>query len=462
MPDNPLTWSVDALASAYARGDTNPVEVTERSLEAIAARDDRVGAFIHVMAEQARAQAEEAAQACRRGDGRPLLGVPISIKDAFHIRGEPTGLGSLVHAGEIAKSDSGVVRRLRAAGAVFVGKTNTAEFGQSATCENRLDVVTGNPWRLTHTPGGSSGGAAASVAAEMVPVAIGSDGGGSIRIPAAFTGILGFKPTQDTCPDENGFRGMTRFVTPGPFTQRVADARAVLSVLSERPLVRQTGPSRLRVGLCLAPEGRPVAPALAAATQKVAGLLTEMGHHVEPIDPRIEGWDDIFGPLVLDDENRERGHLLRWLEDKLTDYELATLRAARRVSIEAVANAEQMLPVFRERIDDVFSNVDVLLTPAVATTAFEIGHRPTHIDGRPVRMLWGAFPFAVPFNVAGTPAVSIPCGLDDGLPMAVQLVARRGRDDFLLDVAEDLEDSLAFADLTSGPRSLSSTDSDQS
>jgi len=450
MPDNPHQWSIEALTAAYVRGDASPVEVTESSLEAIADRNGRVGAFVHVMAEQARAQAEEATQAYRRGEGAPLLGVPLSIKDAFHLRGEPTGLGSLVHDGQTARSDSGVARRLRAAGAIFVGKTNTAEFGQSATCENRLDIDTKNPWRVTHTPGGSSGGAAASVAADMVPVAIGSDGGGSIRIPAAFTGVFGFKPTLGICPDENGFRGMTRFVTPGPLTRRVADARAVLSVLSERPMVRRASAPALRVGLCVAPEGRPVAPALVAAIEKVAILLTEMGHHVEPTDPRIEGWKDIFGPLVLDDENRERGHLLRWLEDKLTDYEVATLRAAQRVNVEAVSNAEHRLPEFRQRVDDVFADVDVLLTPVVATTAFEIGHRPTLIDGRAVDRLWGAFPFAAPFNVAGTPAASIPCGLEDGLPMAVQIVARRGRDEFLLDLAEDLEESIGFGDITSG------------
>jgi Asp-tRNA(Asn)/Glu-tRNA(Gln) amidotransferase A subunit family amidase len=443
---SPLSWPVADLVSTFAAGEVSPVEVTELALAEISDRDDEVGAFVHVAAELARDQARAAEAAYRDGSAGPLAGVPISIKDAFHVRGEPTGLGSLVHTGQVSKGDSGVVRRLRAAGAVFVGKTNTAEFGQSATCENELDVVTGNPWRLSHTPGGSSGGAAASVAAGMVGVAIGSDGGGSVRIPAAFTGVFGFKPTFGFCPDEYGFRGMTRFVTPGPLTRHVDDARRVLSVLSEQDLVR-SGPRTLRIGVCTRPEGRPVHPGIEAAVTEVARHLADLGHEVTTAEPDLSGWADIFGPLVLEDEHRERGHLLKWLADKLTSYERSTLRAAQHLDVEAVLRAEEGLLAFRSRIDGFFGTVDVLLTPAIATPAFEIGERPTEIAGHPVDRLWGPFPFAAPFNVAGTPAASLPAGLVDGLPVAVQLVAARGQDALVLDVAEALQSDFGIPDV---------------
>lgn len=443
MPDgSPLAWPVADLIAAYRRAELSPVDVAQMSLDTIAAIDDDLHAFITVDPEMTRAMAQESEGRYRSGNPGPLDGIPVSVKDAFHLRGLPTTLGSLHHRTDVRESDSGVVARLRAAGAVFTGKTNTAEFGQSATTDNLLGPDTGNPWDPTRTAGGSSGGAAASVASGMVNLAVGSDGGGSIRIPAAFCGLFGLKPTRGRCPDEGGFRAMTDFVSPGPLAWRAADARPMLEVLSGRDYPRRSLRS-LVVGYCARPEGRPVHPQIVAAMDHTATLLEQLGHRVEVVDLPITGWNEVFGPLVLEDESRERGHLLE-NPDLLTGYERRSLEAAQRLRPADVERARQELPVYRQRISDLFLSYDLVLTPATAVPAFPLGERPRTIDGHDVDMLWGAFPFAVPFNVAGTPAATTPVGVVDGLPVGAQLVTPMHTETLLLEVSQALEEAVAF------------------
>lgn len=446
MPDtDPARLSIRDITAAYRARDLSPVEVARECFARIDRHDGELRAFQSLTHELALSQAQAAERAYADGGPVPaLLGVPISIKDAFHVRGEVTTLGSWVHRDQVSKSDSGVVSRLRSAGAVFIGKTNTAEFGQSATTENRLGRDTANPWDTTRTPGGSSGGAAASVAAGLSTAAVGSDGGGSVRIPAAFTGLFGFKPTAGLVRDERGFRAMSDFVCPGPLTSRVSDARRVLSVLADTNYSRAQPDRPLRIGLVTRPEGRPIDPRVAAVVETAAKHMAHLGHSIEEIDLPISGWNDVFGPLVLDDEHRERGHLLDGHADELTRYERSTLRAARALGVDAATWALEQHPRFQQRVDAVFDDCDIVLTPATAVPAFRLGERPEQIDGQPVDQLWGAFPFAVPFNVAGTPAASVPCGLADGLPVGVQLVARRGQDGALLDACELLEEAVGF------------------
>ncbi len=434
------------LLDTFRKGEASPVEAARASLKRIHDCEGELGAMVVVLDELALAQAGQAEQAWRAGEAGPLAGVPVSIKDTFDIAGVVTTRGSRVHRNNVAFEDSGVVRRLRAAGAVFVGKTNTAEFGQSATNENRLGTTTRNPWNLATTPGGSSGGAAVSVAAGYVPLALGADGGGSIRIPAAMTGIFGFKPSYGLCPDEGGFRAMSDFACAGPMAHEVADARLFLSVLAERDFSRSAGDAPLRVGYCLAPDAQPVAPGIRDALQKVAGLLEGLGHRVEPVDLDLSGWDEAFGALVLAEEWRERGHMLDYCREELTDYEVASLIAGGKLTVEQVAKARCRHGEYRLRIAALFERFDVLLIPTTASPAFPIGERPREIDGRRVGRIWGAFPFTSPFNVAGTPAAALPCGIVRGLPVSAQLVARFGEDAALLDLAQDLEEALAFSD----------------
>ncbi|NGP09031.1 amidase [Rhodococcus sp. 14C212] len=442
MADNPLHLPIRELTDAYARGDLNPIDVTEQVLARIEQLDPQLRAYVTVTADLARLQATVAAERYRRGERAPLLGVPVSIKDAFHLADTETSLGSLTQRGRIARSDSGAVARLRAAGSVMPGKTSVPEFCQSATSDNLLGPETGNPWDPSRTPGGSSGGAAASVGAGLATIALGSDGGGSIRIPAAFSGLVGYKPTTGLCPDERGFRAMTDFVTAGPLAWTVDDARIMVEVLAETRFERAATAPR-RIAYSPRPDGRPVDSAVARTLDAVASTLSELGHEVIETHVPIQGWNEIFGPLVLDDELRERAHLLDRPE-LLTPYEHASLCAASRLSSAEVASARESLTDFRRRIDSFLHRFDAILTPTVATVAFPHDQRPKTIDGEKVDWLWGAFPFTSPFNVAATPAISLPAGIHDGLPIGAQLVTARGRDAELLNLAESLEVALAF------------------
>ena len=448
MPDrgseHPIHWPIASLVEAYRRGALSPVEVADEALARIARLNPSLHAYLACFDESTRRQAREAEAAYRTGRALPLSGVPISIKDTFPLAGAVTTFGSVTHLRHLTRHDSGVVGRLRSSGAVFTGKTNTAEFGQSATSDNRLGPEVANPWDHTRTVGGSSGGAAISVAAGLASVALAADGGGSIRIPASFTGLLGFKPSYGLCPDEGGLAAMSEFVCPGPLAWRAADARAIFGALLGRRMSRLATRTGLRIAWCPYPEGRPVDPGVAATAGAAVASLTALGHEVVETALPLEGWDRAFGPLVLAEENRERGHLLDQCPDALTDYVRKSLESARTLTDGEVLAARAAHRSYRARIAALFETWDAFATPATAVTAFPFSQRPRRIAGRDVDRLWGAFPFAVPFNVSGNPAVSLPCGLADGLPVGLQLVMARNEDERLLDLAEDVEEAIAF------------------
>lgn len=447
MPDrtaHPVYWPFAALRLAFARRELSPEHLLEDVLARLAAFNPRLHAFLATLEGPAREQTAAAVRAYRDGTAGRLAGIPISIKDTFDVAGAVSTRGSLVYRSQVAKADSGVVRRLRAAGAVFVGKTNTAEFGQSATTDNRLGDECRNPWDLGRTPGGSSGGAAASVAAGIVSAALGADGGGSIRIPAAFSGLVGIKPTFGACRDEGGFRGMSEFCCPGPLSWRVADARIFLGVLADRAFTRGSIRGPLRVAWCPRPEGRPVDSRLAVVVKGAAEQTAALGHHVAEVELPVAGWNEAFAPLVLEEEGRERGRLLRECPDMLTEYELVSLQAAASLDPATVADARRHHRSYQAKLNAFFQTYDVILTPTTAVPAFPVGMRPRTIAGEKADRLWGAFPFTSAFNVAGVPCASLPCGFVDGLPVGIQLVCARDRDDLLLDLAEDLETALAI------------------
>ena len=444
MDDGPLWWPVRRLIAAYREGSLSPVEVADLAQARIAQIDPVLHAFVRPTPGLSRLQAAAAEAAYRSGSPGPLAGVPVSIKDAFHLEGHVTTLGSLAHAGDVARHDSGAVRRLREAGAVIVGKTNIPEFCQSATTDNLLGPDTANPFDPDLTAGGSSGGAAASVAAGACTLALGSDGGGSIRIPASFCGLVGLKPTHGTIDDAGGFRAFSPFVSVGPLARSVADARYLYSVLSgdgSGAGGTPPGSGPRRVAWCASPEGRPVDSGVGEVAAAAVKSLAACGHRVSSVDLDLGGWEGIFGPIVLAEEGERRGHLLDG-PHRLTTYQERSLTAARRLDRETVTDAFSALQEYRARVDGYFGDYDVIVTPATATTAFELGRRPATVAGRRVGRLWGAFPFSAPFNVSGHPAVVLPAGFVDGLPAGIQLVGRRGADRDLLSVAGQLEAEL--------------------
>ncbi len=459
MDDSPLWWPLSRLVEAYRGGSLSPVEVSEMAQARIAEVNPTLHAYVLPTPELARDQAAAAERAYRNGSAGPLAGVPVSVKDAFHISGHVTTLGSLAHADDVASHDSGAVRRLRRAGAVLVGKTNVSEFCQSATTDNLLGPDTANPFDPGRTAGGSSGGAAASVASGTCTLGLGSDGGGSIRIPASFCGLVGFKPTYGSIDDDGGFRAFSPFISVGPLARSVADARCLHTVLSgdgngggAGAGDARSGPRTLRIAWCAKPEGRPIDADVGGAAAAAVTQLAACGHDVSSVELDLGGWEEIFGPLVLAEEGERRGHLLGGLHE-LTWYHRRSLMAAEQLEPGVVAAARSALAGYRERVDRYFREFDAIVTPATATTAFKLGCRPRAIEGEPVARLWGAFPFAVPFNVSGHPAVVLPAGFADGLPAAVQLVGRYGGDGELLSLAEQLESRMGvrpFARFTVG------------
>lgn len=442
--DKLTTLSVAELGTAYRSRQLSPVEVTRAFFDRIEAVDSELCAFVTLTSEIAYDQARVAERQFASGESvGDMTGIPVAVKDAFHVAGYPTSLGSLLYRDLVSKNDSGVVQRLKRAGAVLIGKANTAEFGQSATSDNLLGPDTKNPWDPSRTPGGSSGGSATAVAARLSAVAVGSDGGGSVRIPAAFSGIFGLKTSYGLCSDEKGFRAMTDFVGPGPMASSVADARALLGVLAGGHYARK-GTGKLRIAYALHPDDAPVEAGVAASVQKVAWLLSDMGHEVVEVNPPMHGWEDIFGPLVLEDEHRERGHLLAHHADQLTNYERSSLIAAQKLDSADVQRAQELLPEYRATMEGFLTEYDVILTPSTAVPAFPLGERVGEVEGQKVSKLWGAYPFSSAFNVAGVTAASVPCGMTDGLPVGAQLVAANGREQLLLDLSEDLEEQLDF------------------
>lgn len=449
MPENvesisPAVPSLASLRACFEDGTLSPLDVLEASLSRLRRYDPVLNIFVSTSEAVARSQAAEAERAYRAGSAGLLAGIPITIKDTFDVAGEVSTYGSRLYRSNIAHADSRMVQRLRAAGAVFIGKTNTAEFGQSATTDNMLGDHCKNPWDPSRTAGGSSGGAAVSVAAGIASAALGADGGGSIRIPAAFTGLVGFKPTFGALKDENSLAAMSPFCCPGPLTWTVADQRAIMSVLAETPLPANPVDRPLRVAFNGNPQGHPIDPAVAAAVARAAGTISSLGHDVTECEIPVDGWAQIFGPLVLEEEGRLRGHFLATNYNDLTTYARRTLEQAAQLNPEEVARARRLHVEYVERLDRFFGSFDLIVTPTTAVPAFPVGERPRTIDATPVDRLWGAFPFTAAFNVAGSPAISIPCGLADGLPVGLQIVAGRGRDGALLDAAEQIEQAIAF------------------
>ena len=435
--------SIAQLKRAYESGTASPVEVAEAAFARIDETDEVLNAYVRTIRDQALAQAKESERAYAEGNAGPLEGVPMSIKDSFHIEGQISGLGSLIYSDNYQSADSGSVRRLREAGAIFLGKTNMAEFGQSATTDNRLGPDTANPWDVTRTPGGSSGGAAASVASGSAVGALAADGGGSIRIPAAFTGLVGLKPGRGRVADEGGFAAMSDFVSPGPMAWRAEDVARIFSVMADEAY--DPDPARIfTIGWIARPEGRPVDEGVHWWTTRAMATVTGMGHEVEETEIDLSRWKAAFGPLVLGEEYSSRGRHLAEDADLLTDYERITLEAGEKISRQRVADARVLVEDHMRAVDEAFETYDIIATPATAVPAHVLGQRPDEIDGEWVDHLWGAYPFCAPFNVSGHPAIVVPVGMIGDLPVAVQVIGRYEREDLLLNFARQLESALGL------------------
>ena len=432
----------------------SPVEIVNYLLQRIGHLNPKLNAYLTVTEAEAKPVAKAAQEAVMKGEELPPLhGIPISIKDLNFTKGIRTTSGSLVYKDFVPHEDEVAVERLRRAGAIILGKTNTPEFGQSATTENRLGDHCRNPWNVERTTGGSSGGAAAAVAAGLGPLALGNDGGGSIRIPAGFCGVYGLKPTHGRVPVRPS-ACMPLFSVNGSITRTVRDAALMLDVMSgydrRDPASLREKPPRFLDAINGGLEGLVVAwspdlgyakvePEVRSVAQSAAYVFQSLGCHVEEATPACGEPFSIFSAIALADTYAAQGHLLQKHAEELMDYVKSSLEFGERVKGYEYSRALAALACLRRNMAEFFERYDLLLTPTNAVPAFPVGQRPREIDGQEVNRLWGPFPFTTPFNLTGQPAASVPCGFSsDGLPIGLQIVGRWG------DEATVLRASAAF------------------
>jgi aspartyl-tRNA(Asn)/glutamyl-tRNA(Gln) amidotransferase subunit A len=452
--------SASELRNLYGAKALSPVEVTRAILDRIEHLNPALNAFTVVTAELALTQASAAERAYASGHAPPLAGIPTSIKDLTPTRGVRTALGSLIDPDWVPEEDAPVVERLYAAGAVMLGKTNTPELGWKGDSGNRVFGPTFNPWNLEKTPGGSSGGAAAAVAAGLGPLAQGSDGAGSIRIPAAFCGIFGLKPSFGLVPqyppsavgDISHLGPMTRTVCDAAMMLTAmagADARDRLSWSSGIDYTRDldAGVRGLRVAWSPTLGYAPVASDVLEKTERAAMAFRELGCEVEQADPKLPDPATILdviwsGSLAGYFAGRldKVGHLL---DPGL----LGVLERAASLSAADMAHALQQRNAYytgvRQFMD--LQRFDLLLTPTLPVTAFTAGLDEPDDWQRATLAPLDWTPFTFPFNLTGQPAATVPCGFDStGLPVGLQIVGRWRDDSTVLRAAAAFESAMPW------------------
>jgi amidase len=458
------------LAEMVRSGALSARELVQDSLERIEELNPALNAFVDVDAEGALACAEQIGA----GDSRPFAGVPVAIKNNRAVSGMRLTQGCTLMERHVADYDHNVTRRLRAAGFVIVGTTTLPEYGILPVTEARIFGPTRNPWDLGRTPGGSSGGAAAAVAAGMVPVAHGNDGGGSIRIPAACCGLVGLKPSRgrvSVAPDG----GESLLTVDGMLTRSVADTAAILDVLAgyepcdatwapppSEPFAQSAtrDPGRLKIAMSkLSPSPDATVDARCAeAVDKAAGLLRSLGHELVEVDPpwRVEGLSELFGVVFSSQialSIAYSGRIAGRAPDELAEADMEPMSWAIFSMVRALGTLEVQaavirLQAFARRLVAWMCDYDALLTPALAERPLPLGTLDTAAeDPMSTFTRSGLFtPFTPVFNATGQPGISLPLYEGDhGLPLAVQVVGAPAGEERLLALAAQLEQAEPWA-----------------
>jgi Asp-tRNA(Asn)/Glu-tRNA(Gln) amidotransferase A subunit family amidase len=457
VANDELCWRpATELAGLIRRRKVSPVEVVDAVLDRIDRVNPKLNAYVLITGERARAAAKAAERALMRRSRRlgPLHGVPFSVKDLVATAGVTTTFGTPLFRDNVPTEDAPMVARLQAAGGIMVGKTNTPTLGWIGATHNLLFGITRNPWSPDRTPGGSSGGASAAVAAGLAPLAVGTDGGGSIRIPAALAGIFGHKPSFGRIPvAPPGAAWSISHI--GPMTRTVADAALALQVCAgpddrdhdSLPAERGDYVAALRRGV----KGLRIAyaddlgfvealdPEVAAICAKAARAFRELGCRVEPVKP---GWPPI-GEAWLQIFVGGIAARLQPYRDRRSEIEAGLLEMIERVfrqSPTAYVQAWFDRLAWQRHPLALFEKYDLLLTPTTPCPAFPVGlDHPAEIAGKPITG-YGWVPFTYPFNATGQPACSVPAGFTKaGLPVGLQIVGRRFDDATVLRAAAAFE-----------------------
>ena len=455
MVDNDLAFApTHELAELIASKKVSPVEVTQLYFERIKKLDSQLNSYLTLVEDAAMEEARAAEKAVSQGDELgPLHGVPIAIKDLQMTKGIRTTGGSLAYKDRVPDADSAVVERVRKAGAIILGKTNTPEFGLLGANENLLGDDCRNPWNPERTSGASSGGAGAAVAAGLCSIATGGDGGGSIRIPASFCGIYGIKATQGRVSSFSGVSGppLSNYLSQqGPMSRTVRDSAILLKALAgydsrDANSLREPVPDFV-AAVDKGVQGLRIAwsadfgfaasdPEVIEICAKAAQVFAELGCDVDDSDLTLESPFETWWTLFAAGAYASQGHLLENQADLLTWYGRNAIEAGAKVTGTEFSRAVGAMSQMKAQFADVFEDYDLILSPTMAVPAFPVKQYPEVIGGKKAEPnpAFSFMPFTYPINVIGHPAASVPCGFSsDGLPIGLHIVGRMGDEETVI------------------------------
>ena len=444
MPQNILELSVNELVDAYRQGTYTPLHAVEACIAQIKEQNPSLNAFCFIEDEDIlRAQAHESAKRwaenCPIG---PYDGVPISIKDGTDVQGWVTRDGSAATADGPAESDSPAVANLRAAGCIFLGKTTLPEFGLKGVTHGPLYGVTRNPWNVEKTTGGSSGGAAAAAAAGMGYMHLGSDGGGSLRIPACFCGVTGYKPTQGLIK-EKSISPFSPMATTGAIARTVEDAEIMFNIMAPDAAEKTSALPNKALRIAYAPTLNDF-----AVDPEIAAQIEICAQHMEALGTVEKS--DLHIPDLIDTFTVHWAAIAAWIYDQIPadrrtlmdPYVVEWAKQGEALSLYDYMNAQVIAAKIKKQIQEIFDSYDIILMPTMAMSPFAAErNEPEGLKGAE----WTPFTFAA--NLAQLPAASIPCGVTaDKLPMGAQLIAYTNNDSYVLKAAKFLEQKIKFED----------------
>jgi amidase len=460
MDSTDLAFAGLAKQAALVRvGEVSSRELVENYLERIARLDPELNAFAVVLAERALIEADQADSRHSAGDERPLLGVPVAIKDGADVAGTVTTVGTAAH-GPAATEDSELVKRLRAAGCVIIGKTTLPELAITGTTEGPAFGVTRNPWALDRTPGGSSGGSAAAVAAGLAAAGHATDGAGSIRIPAACCGLFGLKPQRGRVPlapdDEQHWNNLS---VAGAVTRSVLDNALFLDAVAgpgpapggptlDRPFAdaAKETPGKLRIAVSLRPPLMArLAPDVRRGVDETAELLRGLGHEVDYVEPPLTEWLGEILPRYLKGIEQEAAGMAH--PERLQRRTRGFARLGALIPQSLLDRALRIERDVADRYNRNFADYDVVMTPTMATSPPGAAQWEGLGALRTLIEMTMVYPYCVIWNATGQPAAAVPAGFGaDGLPLSVQLIAKPEQDHLLLSLAAQIEAERPWAD----------------
>lgn len=452
------------LAALIKTKDVSPLEVMEETLGRIEKRNPDLNAFAALCPETALSEARLMTEriASNKAVG-PLAGIPMGVKDLEDAKGMVTSYGSIPFRNNTAVEDSVQVARLKRAGAIVVGKTNVPEFGFTGFTRNRLYGTTFNPWNLEKTPGGSSGGAAAAIAGRLVPICTGSDAGGSIRIPASYSGCFGFKPSFGRIPTGPApYCSYSALTALGPLTRTVKDAAIYMDCTAGHHAADPYSlpapgnsylerldefPKRLKIAFSSTLGYAVVQKDVLACVENAVKVFEAMGHEIELWTGSLPDTGDVWASLIATDIYAQLESVSGKDREQIGRTLAGVVDGTGSMTVARLTKIQRLRGRLNSCLESFFNEFDLLLTPTTPTEAFAAGGPPpSEIDGTPIPLL-GAVAFTYPFNFSGHPAASVPAGLTPaGLPVGLQIIGPRHRDDLVLQASRAYEKARPWDD----------------